>query len=153
LFTYAFDIIENATVFLFSGATNEADDYERYIVAFQALDQKSKGRDCPIAIVVVDPGNALPNAVWRRRIAEAAGTLRSKPLMILVSGSAMARGIVQAIQWVRPLPFDAETAADFDAAVRIAERRRGRQMSALYTLQTDARAAAAARARAHARSA
>lgn len=151
VFTFAYDIIEAAVVLLFSGKTNDDADYERYIASFQKLDRTSSGRDSPIAFLVVDAGNELPNALWRKRIAEASTSLTSKPLMILVSTSALARGVVRAIHWVHPLPIETQTASDFAEAVRIAEQRRGRPIRGVLALEAEAREAARERARAASR--
>lgn len=147
VFTFAYDIIEAAVVLLFSGETNDDGDYERYIASFQKLDRSSSGRDSPIAFLIIDPGNALPNALWRKRIAEASASLKSKPMLVMVSTSALARGVVRAIQWVHPLPLETQTASDLAEAVRLAEQRRGRPIRGILALEAEAREAARERAR------
>ena len=148
VFSYAYDIVEAAAVLLFSGPTNDDGDYERYMAAFQKLDQKVANRDSPIGFLIIDPNNALPNALWRKRFAEAGMSLKSNPTLIVVSASALARGVVRAIQWVRPMPLQAFTASDFGEAMGIAEQRRGRAIRGLLALEAEARDAAAARGRA-----
>lgn len=134
MFGYAFDIVEATAVFVFAGERAEDSDFERYIAAFQSLDAKATGRDSPIAIIMTGGDHLLPNAVWRKRIAQAASRLRSNPLMIVVSASMLARGIVQAIQWINPLPFDAAAARTFDEAVVLGEKRRGKPLPELRKL-------------------
>lgn len=152
MFTFAYDLMEAAVVLLFSGATNDDADYERYIAAFQKLDRQATGREAPIAFVIIDAGNALPNAVWRKRIADASIALTSRPLLIVVSTSALARGVVRAIHWIHPMPFKTLTASDYPEAMAIAEAHRGRPLRGLVALEAEARDAAAARKRAASRS-
>lgn len=151
VFSCAYDIVEAVAVLLFSGPTNDDGDYERYMAAFQKLDLKVVNRESPIGFLVLDTGNALPNAVWRKRFAEAGMALKSNPTLIVVSSSSLARGVVRAIQWVRPLPLQSLTASNFQEAMTIAEQRRGRVIRGMLALEAEAREAAAARGRAMAR--
>lgn len=146
VFAYAYDLVENVAVFLFSGTSNDDADYVRYIATFQELDRKAVGRDTPIGIVVVSPGNPPPNALWRKRIAEAAGGLRSRALMIVVSESALVRGVVRAVSWIKPLPLDSAAVATFEEARDVAEKHRGRRIRALDELHQQAKNAALFRA-------
>lgn len=151
MFSHAYDIVDATAVLLFTGTSNDDGDYARYIATFQELDRRVVGRENPIGILVVSAGNPPPNALWRKRIAEAAGSLRSRPLMIVVSESALIRGVVKAISWVKPLPIDSETTSSFDEARAIAERRRGRALRSLDDLYRQARDAADAATRAKSR--
>ncbi|MFO0669557.1 MAG: hypothetical protein U0235_08025 [Polyangiaceae bacterium] len=140
MFGYAFDIVEASAVFVFAGERAEDSDFERYIAAFQSLDAKAVGRDSPIAVIMTGGDHLLPNAIWRKRIAQAASKLRSNPLMIVVSASMLARGIVQAIQWINPLPFDAAAARSFEEAVAVGEKRRRKPLPELRKLLAEAEA-------------
>lgn len=142
VFSHAFDIVEAAAVFLFTGDSHDDSDFERYIATFTMLDKRATGRESPIGMVIPEGDHLLPNAIWRRRIAEAARNLKSNPLMVVVTPSSVARGIVQAVQWIHPLPFDAATARDLNEAILVAERHRGRPAPFFRDLYQEAKRAA-----------
>ena len=142
MFVYGYDIVEATAVMLFTGKTNTDADYELYIRTFVELDRKVTGREAPIGIAIVDAGNETPNPIWRKRIAEAAGGLVANPLFILVSGSPVVRGILRAMNWIRPFPMQTAATGTFGEAVLLAEKYRGRRLPHLLELHHEVRAAA-----------
>jgi hypothetical protein len=146
VFTSAFDLPYGVVVWLFSGTTNGDDDFERYIEEIKTLDSRSAGRENPAAILVVDKGNPVPDARWRRRIAEESAVLVSrKPLFAVVSDSRVVRGVVTAINWIRPPPYEWSVHERFEDAVRWVEGKKGLSLPVCVQLLAQARADAAAR--------
>ena len=148
MFSQAWDPVDALVVWLFSHEENSDDDYERYIRCIHEMDARGADRELPAAILVVDPGQPAPNAAWRRRIAEASATMKSKALFAVVSESAVVRGVVTAINWIRPPPYEHAVERSFDDAVAWIERRRGRALHNPRKLLAEAREVAAERARA-----
>lgn len=93
-----------------------------------------------VFILAVDPQYPQPNARWRRRFAVARDGVRyAKTLFAVVTPEAGLRGVMTAVNWIRP-PTDrleAETFASFDEAVRWAEQRRGSAARILHMLMDE----------------
>ncbi len=135
MFAHAFDPDKALGVFLFSGATNSEADFEAYLAAVVALDERAMHLDRPVLVQVVDPENAIPDAKWRRRIAEATTTIRSKPFYVMVTESTAARGVLTALNWLRPPPFEFEVVSTIERAARMVEQKTGRELElVLYKL-------------------
>jgi hypothetical protein len=142
VFVPVFDIVHVAAVWLFTGSTNTDEDYQAYVDNIEALKPKMKGREHPAAILVADPGNPVPNASWRRKIAAASSSFEATPLFALVSSSPVVRGIATAINWIRPPPYEAAVFAHFDEAVAWIESKRGQKQPVFDRLLAEARAIA-----------
>jgi len=146
VFVSTFDLVHAIGVWLFTGPTNTDDDYRRYIEEIHRLDPKGAGRDAPAAILIVDKGNPIPDARWRREIAEASATLKTENgLFVVVSDSRLVRGAVTAINWIRPPPYEWSVHDDLNEAIRWVESKRGRPLPVIAELVAQARAEAAAR--------
>jgi len=113
---YRNDVARAAAVWLFTGASNSDDDFQRYVDSVVQLDRMARGREAPAGILVADPGNPPPDARWRRRIAEASRDIEPNAIFAVVSGSAFVRGVVTAINWIRPPTYHVSTFARFDDA-------------------------------------
>jgi hypothetical protein len=135
----AWDLPEALCVWVFSGPVNSDADFERYLASIKRLDESCKGREFPAGILVSDAGNPPPNAAWRRRIAEETRRFTSRPLFALVSTSVIVRGVVTAINWIRPPSYDFASFDTFDAAVAWVESRRGRKVAIASKLLAEAR--------------
>lgn len=125
MFTEAVDLERGFVVWLLSGASNSDEDYQAYVDSIIANDRVGRDKRAPLAILVVDPGNPTPSSLWRKRIADASMTLASKPLFVLVSPSPLMRGVMAAINWLRPPSFPFSAQPDFDAAVAWIVAKRG----------------------------
>jgi hypothetical protein len=136
----AWDLPEALIVWVFSGPVNSDADFEKYLASIRRLDAACKGRDLPAGILVAEPGNPPPNAAWRLRMAEETRRLESRPLFALVSRSLLIRGVVTAINWIRPPAYDFAAFDAFDAAVAWIESRRGRKITIAKKLLAEARA-------------
>lgn len=129
VFSFVFDADQAVAVFLFSGRTNSDADFDAYLRCIAELDVIAASLDRPVLVQLIDPDNALPDARWRRRMAEATQTVRSKPFYVLVTDSAAVRGVLTAINWIRPPPFELEVVPTLDAAAQTAEARTGREVA------------------------
>jgi hypothetical protein len=121
-------------------------DYERVLAAFERLARESAPTDALCTnVVVVDRDHDLPDARWRRRIAEAEKKCR-RLRMALVTESAMARGVITAIQWLTGSrdTLQRSTHATLAEASLALEREAGRQLR-LAALHDAARADMATR--------
>jgi hypothetical protein len=131
-------------LWLFTGSSNTDDDYGRYVASFAIADEACmRGPQPGIGILVVDDGNPVPNAAWRKKMAEASTTLKSNPIVILAAASSVMRGIATAINWIRPPPYEFFATSTFDEAVALAQKRRGEPLTGLHVLLDEARAEAA----------
>jgi hypothetical protein len=75
-------------------------DYQRIVQTIGRLAQDAAKRgQVAVIVIVVDRDHDVPDAGWRRRIAEAEKRCQ-KLRMAMVSESAAARGVVTAIQWI-----------------------------------------------------
>jgi hypothetical protein len=84
--------------------------------------------------LIVGPKHERPNASWRQRLAAARKLRRAKrQLSVLVTTSAIARGVLRVMNWLTPLPPGHETitVSTFEEAVSWAEERRGRPLPIL----------------------
>lgn len=144
MFVYRLDRRRGIVVWLFTGKINSDDDYARYVASFAIADEACIAGPQPgIGILVVDDDSPVPNAAWRKRMAEASASLKSKPIVLLASSSSVIRGVATAINWIRPPPYDFVTASTFEEAVAAAQKRRGEPLTGLHVLLDEARAEAA----------
>jgi len=143
VFTYAYDVQGMACVWLMSGTSNTDDDFARYIATIQRFDTMAAGWSSAVAVMVVDKDNPRPDAVWRKRMADASTHIRSKPVFALVSQSPIIRGVLTAINWLRPPPFETAAFASFEEATQWAQQRTGRSLPILAQLLDRARQDAA----------
>ncbi|CAN5344429.1 hypothetical protein BH09MYX1_BH09MYX1_06230 [soil metagenome] len=125
MFSHEFDPELGTAIFLFSGTVNTDDDYTRYLAAVADLDRACVGRKDAVALQVIEHGNEVPNAAWRKRIADATAVIQSRPLFVLVTDSAMIRGVLTAINWIRKPTYEFAIAKTFDEAVVLASTFRG----------------------------
>ena len=142
MFSFVFDVDQAVALLLFSERTNTDADFEAYLRCIAELDAVAASLDRPVLVQLIDPDNALPDARWRRRMAGATQTVKSKPLYLLVTDSAAVRGVLTAINWIRPPPFEFEVVPTLDAAARTAEARTGRKVaSTIHELALEVRRA------------
>lgn len=134
MFTYRFDPAYAVMVWLFAGETNSDEDYQRYVDTFARADALAAHHPKPAGILYVERDNPLPDAKWRERFAEASLTLRTRPAIAFASPSPLVRGIVTAVNWLRPPPFEFTTTDTFDEAVRWLEHKRGVPMKIFFDL-------------------
>lgn len=85
----------------FHGPSNTDDDMQRYIDDLLRADRAFEGREPAVLMMHVERNNPPPNAAWRAKIANATATPKTRPLFILSAESALIRGVVTAINWIR----------------------------------------------------
>jgi hypothetical protein len=143
MFTYAYDEASGSALFLFSGPSNDDDDFVRYLVALDALDTRASGRTDAAIITFVESGNPPPSAKWRKKIGERSATLKTRPVAALVSSSPLIRGVVTMLDWFAPRRFEAQIAlARYDDAVTWIESKRGPRRAAFDALLRESQAEA-----------
>jgi hypothetical protein len=92
-------------------------------------------------VLIVDPSYPNPNARWRRRFAEARDSVRfPKALFAFVSPTPHLRGVVTAVNWMRPpsARFEGESFISFEEAARWIEEKQGKKMPVLQHLVEEA---------------
>jgi hypothetical protein len=97
------DEAQRCAVFRIRGAVISDKQWGYYV---ERIDRIARGRPGVFACVP-EPGGAVPNAGWRSRFTEGAALLHPKSTFVLVTSSALARGVFTALSWVRPFPFAA----------------------------------------------
>jgi hypothetical protein len=132
--TFAISPERGAIVWYFSGKENSDDDYARYVASFAEADALGAKHAKPVGLLYVEPNNPLPNAAWRKRMAEASTSLRSKPVLAFCSQSPLVRGIVTAVNWLRPPPYEFNTVSTFEEGLAWLEARRGESLPILGVL-------------------
>jgi hypothetical protein len=142
MFSFAVDRAHGNCIWLFSGETNSDDDFARYIETFALVDSVALQHELPAGILVVDRENPMPNALWRKRIAEASGSLKSRPLLAFASESPLVRGVLTAINWLRPPPFEFAVTSTFDDAVHWVEQKRQFPCKVFFPMMAEVRAMA-----------
>jgi len=140
MFSLSYDQASGVAVGLMSGDHNTDDDYARYV---EAISSPVLTGTSPRAVMlfVVDRDNPVPNAAWRKKIA-AASVYTTRPIFALITASPIIRGVATALNWLRPPTYEISTFAEFDAAVRWAEKHRGEPLPAAHRLLKEARAKA-----------
>lgn len=142
MFRLAFDRPTVVAVGIFSGSENSDADFQAYVDSFASLDEvaKQQREARGVYVLVVDPENPQPDARWRKRIAYASADIGSNPLASVVTGSALIRGVVTAINWIRPPPFDIRCHENLEAAAAWVRSKRGDDiLGILRRLEREAR--------------
>jgi hypothetical protein len=124
------------------GGSSDA-ELGRLYDAFVALDADAAARGGVSLsfLVVSNPRLERPNASWRRRFAELRPKLRApRRISVLVTGSAVLRGVMTVLNWLQPPPPAEEMGifGGFEAGVRFAEARRGPCWTLLYRFLDEA---------------
>jgi hypothetical protein len=109
----------------FSGASNTDDDFERYLASIREADQGGMLKPGGIAVLLVDRGNPRPSAPWRKRIADETAHIRApQALFVLCTSDALIRGVVVAINWLRPPGYEARVVATPPDVIALIRARR-----------------------------
>lgn len=114
---------------LFSGSNNDDEDYRRYVTSILDADRQTRPETAKLAVLMVDRANPPPNAQWRRRIAEATASIRTEgALFVLCAESPVIRGVLTAINWIRPPKYEVRIVGTLDALL-VVVRERGPSMA------------------------
>lgn len=138
------DVEHALLIGLFSGSTNVDADYQRYIDSIVEADRQKLAKPGGIAVLVVERGNPIPSAQWRKRIADATGDLATKNvLFILCSGDPLMRGVAIAINWLRPPKYELAITSSITEMLDVIRARRpavlARAEEMIRTLQAGVR--------------
>jgi hypothetical protein len=137
------DAAQGIVVGLFWGDTNTDDDYRRYVDSLVEADRGSPPEIAKTVILVVDRGNPAPPAQWRKRIADATERIRSKHvLFVLCAESPLIRGVVTAINWIRPPRYDVQVVSSPDAMLAVLAQRRSSAEEPVRRMLAELRVAA-----------
>ena len=142
MFTEDLDEEQGLAIWLLSGSVDTDADYEELIAAFERADAAvlAPGIERPAVLQIVDDGNPVPNSFWRRRIAQATAHPHGRDAMFaLVTSSLLVRGVVSAINWLRPPRYHIGLHASVDDAVAWVERARPGCAARLRSLYAEAR--------------
>lgn len=118
MFRLAFDTSIVIGVGVFSGNENTDMDFQAYVNSFKQLDDLAYARpDIRGAYaLIVDPENPRPDAVWRKKIADASADIRSNPVVSLITKSAAIRSVVTAVNWFRPPRYEIKCHESIEAS-------------------------------------
>lgn len=120
---------------------NEDADYGRLLDDINKQQQKQPPPEGFIHILVTTAQWPQPNAVWRKRFAEAREKQLHPVHFALVSPSPIVRGVVTAVSWVAPPKTGSSTAwGSFGEAMTAMEQRFKRRLPILQKLYDDASA-------------
>lgn len=144
MYFYAHDKAFAVSVIVHRGSSTDA-DHARYVESFSQVNHRERDRAF-VFVLVVDAGSEMPNPKWRERIAEASRDIDPATLVVFVSESTLTRGIVTAINWLRPPPYSFSIVANIDDAIAWIDGRRPGIRPVVQRLYVEARRAADASA-------
>ena len=109
-------------------------DYERLVESITRLVAETPAKGLACFVLIIEPSQPPPSAVWRKRIAQAEVTSKAFRFAI-VSSSLAERGTATAIRWLRPPMAEQKVATieTFPEAVAWLEAEAGPRPS-LHTL-------------------
>jgi hypothetical protein len=143
MLSMAIDEDASVAVWLMTGRHNSDEDYERYVTSLLDLRERARVRGGGTGLFYADRDNPVPNAAWRRKMAEASKDYPPNCLYAMVSESMVVRGVVTAINWLRPPTYDFVTVATMEEALAwLRARRDARTMTAVEQCLARAREAA-----------
>lgn len=117
---------EGLLVGLFSGPSNSDEDFTRYVESLLQGAKQSKSGKPQIAVLIVDRDNPPPNAHWRKRIADATSHIGGDgALFVLSAESPLIRGVLTAINWIRPPKYEVKIVASPDEMLDVLAARSG----------------------------
>lgn len=146
MFVERADIDAGECVWLFAGSSNSDADFQAYLDSIDHLLGIAPAGIRPAGIQVIDRGNPIPGPAWRRRIADATSSLpRNDALYCMVTDSAVTRGALTAINWLRRPPYDFAVRSSFPEAVVWVDELRGFPSRSFARLLEEARAEARSR--------
>lgn len=141
MYAYAYDRTSGTMVGMLARPFNEDSDNHQLL---ESIMLQQAGVTNPavggVFILMVDPQNPHPNASWRRRFAETRDRVRfARYSFAVVTPSQPLRGVLTAVNWIRPLSsrFEAEAFSTFDDAVRWIEEKRGQKLVAVNHLSEE----------------
>jgi hypothetical protein len=111
MFSFTYDPGKHVLV-VYANAQSKSDaDHEELYRYVDRLDLNGHNAKSPIALVLaIDNDSPSPSASWRRRYAEQRKNMKSpRAFITVVTTSAVARGVLTAINWISPDPAHVRT--------------------------------------------
>lgn len=139
MYTLGYDGTALMLVHLFTGKYSTDAEYVQMIEGWRLLYQDAGARPM-FAAVVVEAGHPPPNAYWRQRIVEVGRAARGPVKTVVVTESALIRGVITATNWLRNLTdlHDTHAFATFALAEEYFEQSTGHSMVRLRSLYSEA---------------
>lgn len=141
---YGVDKEQCALFCLASGSVSSDKDYEIMYNAYLMIDQEAVARNKESLYFLFVEGGSIPrpNPSWRRRFAELRLLMKAKRrLNVLVTTSAILRGVMTVINWVQPPAPQEEQAivSTLEEGIRWVETMRGPSRALIERLYQEAR--------------
>lgn len=119
----AIDPTTNRAVYRICGEQISDAQWSHYTEMFARLGRGNPGDGPPPCLVcIAEAGSEMPPARVRRQFAEVAAEVRDDAIFVLVAEAVLGRGIVMAVNWIRPFHFRYEVTATWAEALDIACR-------------------------------
>jgi hypothetical protein len=121
---HAAEVERGLAVWVFAGA-NRDEDWQRWIDDIGALDAACPDDVRGAGLSVFSKKSPPPGPRWLKRIADGTQRLRmNNPAFALVSDRMLVRGIVGAVERMRPSPYESTAHKTVDTAMRWLRERR-----------------------------
>ncbi len=117
---YAIDEDRQAALFRVVSAKVSEHQWEFYT---NTCDRLLSDRAGPsnITIILSEPGSDVPHAKWRQRFADIGARAKPDAVFVLVTQSTIARGVLTAVNWIRPFRFHYAAVPQLDEALTLAD--------------------------------
>lgn len=116
VYFFADDPAAAVTAVLHRGVSNDAEQ-QSYVDAILRFNEQHGDKAAPVFVLIDDRDGGAPDAKWRKRIAEASGSTSPRALVTFVFSSQLARGIVTAVNWLRPAPYRFTVTSTIEEAI------------------------------------
>ncbi len=140
MYFHAHDLRSGLLVAIAAGDQSTA-DHVATMDALAKLDRACKSLRGPlVTLLTIEPSASLPTPKMRQDYAEQqARMLAPRHLFLLITASRAVRGVMTAVNWLRPPDpsFRTDAFATFDEAAVFAEKERGEPLPQLHTLLTE----------------
>jgi hypothetical protein len=140
VYAFAYDRRRSTLVGVKGGDVCTDVDYQSVIDSVNQLWAEASATPFATFVLVIDPGQESPSPLWRQRIAEARTT--TQPFrIVIVTSSVIMRGVMIAINWIRPNGAGQKTVsrATLEEAIAWLEAEGGHARPIVQTLYAKAR--------------
>jgi hypothetical protein len=140
VYAFAYDRRSSTLVGVKGGDVCTGVDYQSVIDSINQLWAEASATPFATFVLVIDPGQQSPSPLWRQRIAEAR-TTKQPFRIVIVTSSVVMRGVMTAINWIRPNGEGQKTVsrATLEEAIAWIEAEGGKARPMLHTLYAKAR--------------
>jgi hypothetical protein len=103
-------------VWFFYGSSHDDAALERYLTSIGDFERMTAPAIPGTGLLYLEAETPMPNAIWRKRVAEATARLHAGNVFALVNAPLAIRGVSTAIRWQRPSLYTVESFATLDEA-------------------------------------